>query len=220
MRTECRTALQASLPLSIPIICMGFSFGASAPLAGVATSQTLAMSLLVFAGSSQFAAVMAVGAGASPFMAALAGLLINARFLPFGLALAPALSGRRLRTAGLAYLLIDQNAALALSQPKEVQRDVYLWSGLMLFAAWNAGTLAGVLLGSVVDPQVLGLDAAVPAMIFALVAPKLRLRRGALAGAIGGIAFFATASFLPPGLPIVLAAVLAGACGYRAGALE
>ena len=62
------------------------SFGALAAAAGVAPAITMGMSLLVFAGGSQFLVVAVVATGGSPFAAVLAGLLLNARHLPFGLA--------------------------------------------------------------------------------------------------------------------------------------
>ena len=70
---------------ALPTLAIGASFGVLAePAMGAAAA--IAMSILVFAGAAQFASVSVLAAGGSLASAVSAGLLINARFLPMGLA--------------------------------------------------------------------------------------------------------------------------------------
>ncbi|MEU5526866.1 AzlC family ABC transporter permease [Micromonospora chersina] len=210
MRTAYRTGdarvLRDVAAIGAAMVAVGASFGAVAVAAGLPAWATLAMSVLVYAGGAQFMAVGLVAAG-SPLAAILAGLLLNARHLPFGLALGGALGPRRRQRLLGSHLMTDEATAFALARPAGPGRRRAFWlAGVLLFLAWNAGTGLGVLAGGAVgDPAALGLDAAFPAGLAALLLPSLRdreTRRVALTGA--GLAVLAT-PLLPAGLPVLLA---------------
>jgi 4-azaleucine resistance transporter AzlC len=185
---------------------IGASFGAIAVAVGLPGWAVVAMSVLVFAGGSQFMAVGMLAAG-SPVGAVLGGLLLNARHLPFGFAVAGVVGrGWPARLLG-SHLMIDESVAFALAQDDPARRRAAYWfTGAALFVCWNLGTGVGVLLGGVVgDPATLGLDAAFPAGLLALLLPSMRdaaARRVAVVGA--AVAVLAT-PLLPPGLPVLLA---------------
>ncbi|MGC5018215.1 AzlC family ABC transporter permease [Micromonospora sp. DT47] len=210
MRTIKRTPdggmLRDVAAIGAAMIAVGASFGAVAVAAGLPTWATVAMSVLVYAGGAQFMAVGLVAAG-SPLAAVLAGLLLNARHLPFGLTLGDSLGHRRWRRLLGSHLMTDEATAFALARPAGGARRRAFWlAGTLLFLAWNVGTLLGVLAGGAVgDPTALGLDAAFPAGLTALLLPTLRdreTRRVALSGA--ALAVLAT-PVLPAGLPVLLA---------------
>jgi predicted branched-subunit amino acid permease len=204
---------------------VGVSFGAIAVASGVPAWLASAMSVLVFAGGAQFAYVAILAGGGSPVTAVLAGLAINARHLPFGLAVADVVGpGWATRLVG-SHLMVDESVAFALAQRDPARRRAAYWTcGAALFVAWNTGVLAGASAGRLAgDPATLGLDAAFPAGLFALLLPSLRkapgddtgtaarhARRVAVTGA--AIALAAT-PFVPPGVP-VLFAVLALAVAW------
>ena len=86
--------------------------------------------------------------------------------------------------------------------------------GCALFVTWNLGTLVGALAGgAIADPSALGLDAAFPASMVALLAPLLRRREMRAAALAGGALALAATPFTAPGVPILLAA--AGALAAR-----
>ncbi|OLF13657.1 branched-chain amino acid permease [Actinophytocola xinjiangensis] len=197
------------LALSGAILVVGTSFGTIAVAAGLPWWMASLMSVVVFAGGSQFMVVGVVAAGGGLVTAVLGALLLNARHLPFGLAIGPVL-GRTwpARLLG-SHLLIDESVAFAMAQSEPRRaRAVYWAAGLALFVSWNIGCVAGAMAGQVIgDPDALGLDAAFPAALLALVLPALRetrVRRASLLGA--GVALAAT-PFLPPGVPVLLALV-------------
>ena len=204
----------------IGLVCLadgvvGVSFGAIAVSGGQPTWVPLAMSPAVFAGGAQFAALYIVLGGGGPAAAVLAGLVLNARMLPFGFAVADVLDlPWPARLAG-SQLVVDESVAFAMAQRDPARRRAaFLACGVLLFVAWNAGTVAGVLAGKAVgNPRALGLDAASPMVLLALVLPALRepsARRAALAGA--AVALAAT-PFLPGGLPVLLALLGLAAAG-------
>jgi predicted branched-subunit amino acid permease len=94
---------------------------------------------------------------------------------------------------------------MAQSDPAS-RRRAYWLTGATLFVSWNAGGVLGVLLGEAVgDTDALGLDAAFPAGLIALLLPSLRdreTRNVALAGALVAVA---ATPLLPAGLPVLLA---------------
>lgn len=185
---------------------MGMSFGAVAVTSGLSVWLTVAMSVLVFAGGAQFTAVGVAAAGAGPVATVLAGLLVNARLLPFGLAVG-GVFGRRWPTRLLgSYLMIDQSVAFALAQrDPERARAVYWASSLAAFLTWNTGTLLGALIGAAVgDPKDFGLDAVFPAGMLALILPQLSEKIPRRVALLGGVIAVGTAPFLPPGLPVLL----------------
>jgi 4-azaleucine resistance transporter AzlC len=187
---------------------IAISFGVLARTGGVSLPMTCVMSLVVFAGGAQFLAVATIASGGTPLAAVVGGIVLNARHLPYGLAVAPFLRGPLWKRALSSQVVLDESTALALAQPTpELGRLAFYACGCLLFVAWNLGTLAGALAGgAIADPSALGLDAAFPASMLALLAPLLRrrdVRGAALAGA--AIALAAT-PFTAPGLPILLAA--------------
>lgn len=219
-RTIDRSDLRDAGALAAAIGLVGASFGALAAAAGVPAPITVGMSLLVFAGGSQFLAVAVVAAGASPVAAVVAGLLLNARHLPFGLAMAPVVADRWPARLLGAHLMIDESVAFARARRETGQRSrtAYWLCGTLLFVVWNAGTAVGVLAGAAVpDPAAFGVDAAFPAGLLALLLPALRradARRVGLAAA--AVALLAT-PLLPAGLPVLagLAGLVAAGRGDR-----
>jgi 4-azaleucine resistance transporter AzlC len=187
---------------------IGLSYGAIAVASGFPLWVPAAQSVLVLAGASEFLFIGIVAAGGNPFAAALAGLLVNARHLPYGLALPDVTGpGRGWRRLLGSHVMNDESVVFALAQedlPR--QRAAYWACGLGVLLCWPAGAVLGALMGSAIkNTGAFGLDAMFPAVILALIMPALRDRarlRAALAGAV--IALAAT-PFLPAGLPVLLA---------------
>jgi 4-azaleucine resistance transporter AzlC len=191
--------------LGLAVFAVSISFGAIAVAAGIPAGLTILMSLVVFAGGSQFLAVGLIAAG-NPFAAIFAGLLLNARHLPFGLAIGDVIGTRWWQRLLGAHLLIDESVAFALAQPDPVRRRRAYWAtGCTLFVLWNIGAVLGVLLGNAGDPNRLGLDAAFPAGLFALLLPTLKDPTTRLVALTGALVAVVTTPILPAGLPVLMA---------------
>lgn len=190
------------------VALVGASFGAIAVGAGLPIWAPMLMSVVVFAGGSQFMVVGILAAGGAPWTAAAAGLLVNLRHVPFGFALGDVLGGSwRGRLLG-SFPMTDESVAFALAQRDPARRRaVYLLCGAGLFVSWNISTAVGALLADVIpDPNLLGLDAVFPAVVLALVLPSLRDRSVAQAAVVGAILAVACTPLVPAGLSILLAA--------------
>jgi predicted branched-subunit amino acid permease len=173
------------------------------------------MSLTTFAGSAQFAAASVLGAGGSAAAAIAAGVLLNARYGPIGITVAPWLHGGVVSRFLHAQLIVEESWAVAAEGGGRWNRRVLVAAGLGIYIAWVAGTLAGVAFGDVLgDPERLGLDAAFPALFLALLWPQLGTRRPNQAAILGATMALALTPVTPAGVPIVVAA---GACllGFR-----
>ncbi|WP_189251252.1 AzlC family ABC transporter permease [Streptosporangium pseudovulgare] len=213
MRSLWRTIGRGALR-DIALVCLadalvGASFGAIAVSGGLPPQAPVAMSLLVFAGGAQFAALGVVLAGGGPLAAVASGLVLNARLLPFGFAVADAPGGRLAARLAGAHLITDEVVAFVLARHGTRARRVTFWTcGLALFASWNlavaGGALAGGAVGGIGDVGALGLDAAFPAVLLALALPALRERATRRAALYGAAAALAATPLLPAGLPVLL----------------
>jgi len=200
--------LRDALAVAAAVGLVGASFGALAAAAGLSLAMSVALSVLVLAGGSQFLVVAVAAAGGSPVAAVAGGLLINARHLPYGLAVAPILGDRPAARLLGAHLLIDEVVAFARARAEfgvERARAAYWACGVLLMLFWNAGTVAGALAGAAVpDTDVLGLDAAFPAALLALLLPSLRRADALRVGCAGAAVALATTPLLPAGLPVLV----------------
>src|SRR5437588_11912804 len=114
-RTLDRRALADIGLTCLAVFFIGLSYGAIAVASGFPLWVPAAQRVLVLAGASEFLFIGIVAAGGSPLAAALAGLLVNARHLPYGLAL-PDVTGRRWRRIAGTHLMNDESVVFALAQ--------------------------------------------------------------------------------------------------------
>jgi predicted branched-subunit amino acid permease len=192
----------------------GLSFGALAVAGGFSTLQAQALSLLMFTGASQFAAVAVVATGGGAAAAVITAWLLGVRNGLYALSLAAALRPRGWRLAVAAQVTIDESTAMAVSHadqdnPRRFHRAFWA-TGISVFLLWNLGTLLGAIGAAALgDPADWGLDAAAPAALLALVWPRLRDRTARLTAAVAAVAATGAMTFLPPGLPVLVGAGVA-----------
>jgi 4-azaleucine resistance transporter AzlC len=213
---ELRPLVSACLGLAFATGLYAVVFGVGAVAAGGTVAQASAMSLLVFTGASQFSAVSVLASGGSPASAFGGAMLLAARNGVYGLVLSPHLPGSLRRRLLAAQFVIDETTAMSMAEDDPRRRRIAFWvTGIALFTFWNVGTLIGALVGSSIDPQRYGLDAAFPAAFVAMLWPLLRdprNTRARLAAATGALIAFALIPFTPFGVPLLCAsaAVLVG----------
>ena len=205
-RTPGRATLRDIALVCVADALVGASFGALAVSGGLPTWVPVAMSLLVFAGGAQFAAIGVALAGGAPLAAVATGLILNARHLPFGLAVADVLSGPRWTRLLGSHLMTDETVAFTLRHDDPARRRATYWlCGAALFVVWNASVVLGALAAHAIgDVTALGLDAAFPAVLLALVLPALADRPTRRAALLGVLIALAATPFLPPGAPVLL----------------
>jgi 4-azaleucine resistance transporter AzlC len=198
---------RAAAPIAIAVFAFGASFGILARDAGMGVVAPIVMSVTTFAGSAQFAVASVLGSDGAVVAAIVAGVLLNLRYLAIGVSVAPALRGSAPRRVAEAQLAVDESWAVA-QRDGRVDRGRLLGAGLVLMVFWLAGTVAGTLGGSALgDPADYGLDAMFPALFLALLVGQLDGRRARISALAGGAIAIALTPVLPPGLPIVAAAL-------------
>jgi predicted branched-subunit amino acid permease len=210
-RDSLRAGIRAGIPFAIAAGVVGVSFGVVAePVIG--TAATLVMSAFVFAGAAQFGSLAVVAAGGGVLTAVIAGVLLNARFLPMGIALAPSLRGRWFRRAAYGEAMIDASWALANRGGGRFDPDFLVGATLPSYPAWVGGTVLGVFAGDLIgDPADLGLDALFPAFFLALLLGSEigRERRAAIVAMLGAAIALALMPFAPAGVPVIAASCAA-----------
>jgi len=204
------------ISVSIAVGVVALTFGVLARTSGLTVGKTCAMSLLVFTGASQFAAVSVAAQGGSMAAVLGASLLLAARNTLYG----PVVSrwfehlGRPRRML-LAQFILDESTGVGAAQPAADGPDPtrhnrigFLAGGLGVYVLWNLGTLVGALAGNVVgDVGRWGLDAAFPASFVALLAPHLSHRPCRFAALIAAVLTIVSVPVLPIGVPVLVGAL-------------
>ena len=207
-------------PLIPFVIPFGLAFGAAAVARGFSPEQAVAMSALVFAGASQFAALEVWGHPLPWVAVILTGLAVNARFFVMSAALARWANRlpRGRRTLALATLA-DASFADAYPALKGGERDlgVLLGGGLAQYAPWVAGTAAGAILGAAAgDLAVFGVDVVMLSFFAALAAAGARAAQNRAPAAVGAAAAVGAMALVGPGWAVILGALAGGAAGALA----
>ena len=203
-----RDGFRTVLPFGVAVLAFGIAFGVLAREAGMGTAAPVLMSLTTFAGSAQFAAAATIGEGGAAATAILAAVLLNARYAPIGVSVAPFMTGSPATRFLHAQLIVDESWAVAAEGEGRWNPRVLIGAGLGIYVTWVGGTMLGVAFGDLIgDPDRWGLDAAFPALFLALLAPQVRERLPAIAAIIGAAIAVTLTPFTPPGVPIVVAGV-------------
>ncbi len=208
--------MRMGLSISIATGLYGISFGALSVGAGLNLWQTMALSALMFTGGSQFAFIGVIAGGGTGAAALGAASLLGVRNAVYGMQMNRMLQPRGWRKAAAAQLTIDESAATASGQlePQEQQRGFWT-AGLGVFVLWNVFTLLGALLGDALgDPRKWGLDGAAVAAFLGLLWPRLRQREPVALAVLCGVVTMLAVPLLPPGLPILVVAVVGAAWGW------
>ena len=205
-----RKLIRDALSIAIASGAYALSFGAISTTSGLSLLQTMALSLLMFTGASQFAMVGIIGSGGSVWAGAATAALLGTRNALYGVRLSTLLRVTGFRRLAAAHLVIDETTAMAIARDAESESRFAFWiTGLLLFAFWNLGTFIGALATSALpDPKVFGLDAAPPAAYLALLAPRLRAREPLAIAIAAGLVALICVPFVPAGIPLLIVAAL------------
>lgn len=210
-----RGIVRDALGIGIASGAYALSFGAISTAAGITLLQTVALSILMFTGASQFAMVGVIGAGGSVWAGAATAALLGTRNALYGMRLSSLLGERGLKRALAAHFVIDETTAMAIARDSARESRFAFWAtGIAVFTLWNLGTLIGGLATHALpDPKVLGFDAAPPAAFLALLAPRLRAREPIAIALGAGLIALVCLPFVPPGVPLLIVAVLVALFG-------
>jgi predicted branched-subunit amino acid permease len=209
-------AVRVGLSISVATGLYGISFGALSVASGLSFWQTMVLSLLLFSGGSQFAFIGVIAGGGSPVAAAGAATLLGIRNAVYGMQLNALLKPQGWRRFAAAQVTIDESLATSTGQTVLLEQKRGFWvAGLGVFFFWNIFTLIGALAGDALgDPKQWGLDGAAVAAFLGLLWPRLRSREAGAIAVACALATVLTVPVLPPGLPVLVAGVVAGSIGW------
>lgn len=207
------SGVRAALPLAVPTLLIGAAFGVGASTAGWGDVAPVVMSVIVFSGAAQFAALSVLVAGGGVITAVTAATLITLRFLALGVAIGPSLRGGAVRRAAEGWTITDASLILARVGQARYGPARLVGSFVPQFAGWTLGTLAGVVVGGrIADPDRYGLDVLFPAFFCSLLATELADPASRIAAGVAALIALVLIPIAPPGVPVIAAclAVLAG----------
>ncbi|WP_133831180.1 AzlC family ABC transporter permease [Arthrobacter sp. AG258] len=209
-------AVKVGISISIATGLYGISFGALSVTSGLNLWQTMALSLLLFSGGSQFAFIGVVAGGGSGIAAMSAATLLGMRNGIYGMQLNALLRPSGWRKYVGAQLTIDESTATSTGQTDPAEQRRGFWTaGIGIYVLWNIFTLVGALAGSGLgDPKKWGLDGAAVAAFLALLWPRLKGREPVAIAVACAVATVIAVPFVPPGVPILVAAVVAALAGW------
>jgi len=211
-----KAGAKAALPIVLGYLPVGMAFGILARKAGLTTFEVGLMSLLVYAGASQFIAIEMISKGISWLPIVIATFFINLRHLLMSSTLSLYFNRHSLRTLGfLSAQLTDESFAVAMSDTSKISnRPGYLF-GLQVTSqvAWIAGSVGGAFFGGLINHKGYGLPFALPALFICLLLLQIRKVHHFYIMVIAGIfsLFFKWA--LPGNWYIILTALLASGIG-------
>ncbi len=219
VRDSVLPGLRTAFPVLLGYAPVGVAYGVLAHQAGLTLAETVALSLLVYAGSSQFIAVAMWQAGAGYLAIIFTTFLVNLRHFLMSTALSPYLT--RYSKRWLAYFgaqLTDETFALHSTRLRQGD-PAHAGTPLLVInqaahLTWAASSAAGYLAGtSLGDPRRLGLDFALPAMFIGLLVMQVRRRLDVVVAVIAGALSLGLPFLLPGRWNVLLAAVSAATVG-------
>ncbi|MGD9566965.1 MAG: AzlC family ABC transporter permease [Sedimentibacter sp.] len=172
---EKKKALKAAFPHTIPVmtgyIVLGAAYGILMNSKGYGLIWALLMSLIVYAGSAQYAAITFLTSSFNPVYALFLTLMVNARHIFYGLSLMNKLRDTGKLKPFIIYWLSDETFSVlcAAEPPEGVDKSWFMFFiGVLDYFYWSAGTIIGSMLGNVITFNTKGLDFALTALFVAI----------------------------------------------------
>lgn len=212
-----------ALSIGVAVAMYGVSFGALGTTTGLTIPQTMALSLLMFTGASQFTLVSTLASGGTALTAVVASWLMGTRNAAYSMRMAPILKTKGVGRIVAVQLTIDESTAMGLAQDEtaydgRASRLAFWATGLSVYILWNLATLIGAVGASAIgDPKAFGLDAAIAAGLFALVWPQIKSRIEITVALGGALIALTLTPFVSPGIPVLAAALVAVIIGWTTG---
>lgn len=206
-----RQAFLDTVPVMTGYLFLGFGFGILMEQNGYSFLWAGAMSLFVYAGSMQYAAVGLLTGGAGLITAALTTLLVNARHLFYGISMVDAYKGAKGKPY-LIFALTDETYSLVSKPqvPEGMTRQAYCLAVSVLDQIyWVSGTVLGGLVGALLPMDLPGIEFVLTALFVSIFVEQwlsTKDHRPALIGVVGTLLclwLFGRDVFLIPSMAVI-----------------
>jgi 4-azaleucine resistance transporter AzlC len=193
-RAEFFNGVKGELPLLLGVMPYGMIYGTLAVKLGLPPALAVAMSAIVFAGSSQLIGTPLLAAGMSGLVIVATTFVVNLRHALYSASVAPFIKHLPLRWKMLlAYLLTDEAYAVTIARFTQPDSSsalnrhwFYFGAGITLWASWQISSILGVFVGQLI-PDSWSLDFTLALTFIALVVPNLKDRASLAAAVSAGI---------------------------------
>jgi 4-azaleucine resistance transporter AzlC len=212
LNRDVREGIKAALPIVLGYLPVGMAYGVLARAAGLSTVETGVMSLMVFAGASQFIAVGMLSSGIATLPIILTTLAVNSRHLLMSSAIAPFFKGLSVKkVVVLSAQLTDESFAVAMADTSKMSGRPNYQIALQVTAwtVWFTGSLIGGVFGSLIDSASFGIPFAMTALFICLLVIQIKSRVHLAVAVAAGALALSFKGILPNNLFIVAAAIIA-----------
>lgn len=158
-------ALKAAFPYTIPIaagfLFLSISYGFLMSSKGFSAFYPICMSIFIYAGSMQFAAVNLLLSTFNPIAALILTLMVNSRHLFYGISMLDKYKNTGLKKLFLIFGLTDETFSVNVSAeiPKGIDRGWFMFfTTLLNYMYWVLGTVVGAVLGSYITINTNGIE--------------------------------------------------------------
>ena len=218
MKTTIRKALIDTIPVMTGYIVLGIGFGIIMSTNGYSVWWSLAMSLFIYAGSMQYAAIGLLTGGASLITCALTTLMVNARHLFYGISMVDRYKNTGKAKPYLIFALTDETYALVCDgkedmEPKE-RKKYFLYTSIFDQFYWVSGSFLGALIGVYITFDTAGIDFALTALFITIFTDQWMKASNKAPAVIGLVAtivsrvIFGSSSFLIPAMALIAFALI------------
>lgn len=207
-----------TIPVLTGYIVLGIGFGIIMSTNGYSAWWSLAMSLFIYAGSMQYAAISLLTGGASLISVALTTLMVNARHLFYGISMIGKYKETGKEKPYLIFALTDETYALVSRDNEDVDkkdiRKYYFLVSLFDQCYWVTGSVLGALIGNIIPFDTTGIDFALTALFITIFTDQWMKSKKHLPAIIGLLAsvlslvVFGSNNFLIPAMVLIATALL------------
>ena len=214
MKKTMKKAFISTLPVMTGYLVLGFGFGIILKANGYGAEFAFVMSLIIYAGSMQYAAVGLLAGGASLISVALTTLMVNARHLFYGISMLEKYKNMGKRKPSISFALTDETYSLLCNSnpdiPEEEQKDYYFFVSLFNHIYWISGSVLGAVVGSLVQFNSKGIDFALTALFITIFVEQWLSAKKHMPAIIGVavsvvcLILFGSSNFLIPAMLVIL----------------
>ncbi|EKT57569.1 AzlC family ABC transporter permease [Providencia sneebia] len=195
-------------PLNLAVIPWGILAGSMAVEAGLSFSQSVSMSVMIFAGAAQLVTLGLLNSGAGYITIIISVFFITSQHLLYGLTMRPYVKNfSTAQRLSIGFLLTDELFAISAAKRQPLSFPYLFGAGFSFYIVWLITSLCGIAMANVItDLSKLHLDFSVVATLLAIVVP-LTKKVSTICGVIFSLVMAIVLSRLSMSSAIVIAGV-------------
>lgn len=207
-----RTVVRDTLPIMAGYLALGIGFGVLLKVSGYGLGWAVAMSITMFAGSMEYAAVGLISSGASLLTFAITTIAVNIRHVFYGLSMIDKYKNIGKAKPFLIFGLTDETYALVSSKDRD--KKYYTLVTLFDYIYWITGSALGSIIGGAIKFNTTGIDFVLTALFITIVVEQWLSSKDHFAAITGivvsaaSLAVFGADSFLIPAMIGILVILL------------